>query len=116
MNEITEVQLQRLTLTDHVPLSNNPAAVYLAGLASAESRRTARAGLGVLTDLLMPGQFTEPGKGASRQDWEIYRNRCLQVNWGGLRFQHTAALRARLTEYKYERKGELKKISYKTVN
>jgi len=92
---------QALMLTVDLPLSQNPAAVYLAGLSSPESRRTARTGLGVLTDLLVPGQFTRPGQGASIEVREIYRHRCLVVNWGALRFQHASALRARLAERNY---------------
>lgn len=58
-------------------LDRNPAAVYLASLQSAESRRTMRSALNELAGLL--GMLD-----------------CLAVDWSALRFQHTTALRSAL--------------------
>jgi site-specific recombinase XerD len=62
------------------PLEQNPAAVYLAGLA-AGSRRTMREALDVMAGMLTGGRET-----------------ALTFDWSQLRFQHTAALRSRLAE------------------
>src|SRR5207247_1490026 len=79
-------------------LDENPAAVYLAGLTSEKSRLTMRGALGVMADILLPGQFTKPAMDASREARQAYHNRCLHVSWAALRFQHTAAIRAQLSE------------------
>jgi site-specific recombinase XerD len=69
----------------HRPLSQNPAAVYLAGLAPS-SKRTQEAALDIMARLLLD----DP-----EASW-------LDLPWEVLRFQHTAAIRARLAlEYKY---------------
>jgi site-specific recombinase XerD len=66
-----------LVLSDGQTLDRNPAAVYLAGLAHG-SRRTMRAALQTIAAMI----------GA---EW-------LRLDWAALRFQHTAAIRARLAE------------------
>jgi len=68
----------QLTRTRALALDQNPAAVYLASLAPG-SRRTMRHALNHIAALLTDG-----------------RADALAVEWGRLRFQHTAALRAAL--------------------
>src|SRR5262249_21776563 len=71
-----------------VPLDKNPAAVYLASL-GAGSRRTMRTALNIIGELLGVGQvLNDDGQDV----------RCLAVPWASLRYQHTAAIRARLQE------------------
>jgi site-specific recombinase XerD len=83
--------------TDIVPmtsqrLSEHPAAVYLARLGSAGSRRTMRGALNVIATLLgVPQTFDADGHDVSY----------LHCEWAALRYQHTAALRALLVE-RYE--------------
>jgi hypothetical protein len=48
--------------------------------------------------LLMPDQFIKPAKAASAKTRQAYHNRCLLVPWAALRFQHTSAIRAQLSE------------------
>ena len=62
-------------------LDRNPAAVYLAGLQSKQSRSTMRQALGEIAELVT-GEPCDP----------------LALNWAALRFQHTAAIRSRLAE------------------
>lgn len=59
-------------------LERNPAAVYLAGLPSPQSRRTMRGALNMIANMLIKGSDA------------------LTLNWAALRFQHTAALRSKL--------------------
>jgi len=68
-----------LTLTTPTPIDQHPAAVYLAGLASG-SRRTMRAALNTIARLLISGADAT------------------SIDWAALRFQHTAAIRAKLAE------------------
>lgn len=70
-----------LAQPESASLDRNPAAVYLAGLTSAHSRRNMRHNLDVIADLLTGGQADT-----------------LTVNWGAVRYQHAAAIRARLCE------------------
>lgn len=70
--------LTSLVLTDPIPLDRNPAAVYLAGL-SPSGRATMYQALDVMAEMLAGADaFT--------------------CNWSAVRFQHAAALRARLAE------------------
>lgn len=62
------------------PLDQNPAVVYLASL-SEGSRRTIFQSLHVVADLLTGGQIN-----------------LFALDWGALRYQHTAAIRAQLAE------------------
>jgi site-specific recombinase XerC len=64
-----------------VPYDRHPAAVYLAGLNSPHSRRTMRNALNKIASLVSGGQAD-----------------ALSLNWSALRYQHTAAIRARLSE------------------
>jgi site-specific recombinase XerD len=79
-------------LTPLVPLSQHPAAVYLARLGSAGSRRTMRGALNVIAMLLGIPQTL---------DADGHEVTYLCCDWATLRYQHTAALRARLVE-RYE--------------
>jgi site-specific recombinase XerD len=89
-------------LQQALPMDQNPAAVYLAALGSAQSRRTMQAALGEIADLLYPGRFVKPSKDAPDADKLGYKNRCLFVPWGDIRFQHTQAIRAALAQaFKY---------------
>lgn len=67
-----------LAVIDAQPLSNHPAAVYLAGLNSKRSQATQRQALATVAELLTGSPDI------------------LAVNWAALRFQHTAAIRAKL--------------------
>ncbi len=116
MNELTTTQPQALGTIEAGELDRNPAAVYLAGLNSKRSQATQLQALGVVADLLQPGlcvapeRPTHPGRQAAREQLAEYDQarleykqlraaydwRCLLVDWGALRFQHTAAIRARL--------------------
>ncbi len=62
-----------------LPLDQHPATVYLAGLAPG-SRRTMRAALNEIADLLIPDADA------------------LSIEWSALRFQHTAAIRSKVVE------------------
>lgn len=70
----TELAVARL------PADQNPALVYLAGLNSPHSRRTMREALDTIAGLVQPGET------------------CETFPWSALRFQHTQAIRAQLTE------------------
>ena len=64
-----------------VPLDQRPAAVYLSGLNTPTSRRTMRAALDTIADLLTDGQAD-----------------ALSLPWHEIRFQHAQAIRAALAE------------------
>lgn len=68
-----------LTVVNPLPLDQQPAAVYVAGLA-AGSRRTMRDALDKIADMLIGGATA------------------LTIQWAALRFQHTAAIRAKLAD------------------
>ncbi|NMB67932.1 MAG: tyrosine-type recombinase/integrase [Chloroflexi bacterium] len=70
---------RRLIPTRRQPMDQNPAAVYLAGL-SKGSRRTMLQSLNAIAGLLTGGQAD-----------------CFSVEWGALRYQHTAAIREQLS-------------------
>ncbi len=61
-----------------IPLDQNPAAVYLAGLNTHDGRRTMRQALDRMAEML-----------TGTPD-------ALQCNWGAVRFQHTMAIRSQL--------------------
>lgn len=71
--------MQEIILRDRTP-DQNPAIVYLAGL-SAGTRSTARGSLNLIAGMLSNGKCD-----------------ATQVEWSGLRFQHTAAIRSKLAE------------------
>lgn len=70
---------QQAALAQPAPLSENPAAVYLASLGSDASRRTMRAALDTMAGLMTGGQAD-----------------ALTMPWHLLRYQHTQALRSQL--------------------
>jgi len=70
--------------TAYAPLDHNPAAVYLASLSSQRSRRVMEHALRVIMSLLT-GQDPATAN-------------VLAMNWGALRYPHSAAVRARLLE------------------
>ncbi len=76
-NNVEENVLVRLEI---LPPDENPAAVYLASLAPG-SRRSMRTALELIAALLTSG-----------------RSNAFSLHWGALRFQHTAAIRAALSE------------------
>jgi site-specific recombinase XerD len=69
-----------LVLAEQWPLDQNPAAVYLAGLGKG-SQRTMRSALNTIAIMVSGGQAD-----------------ALTLAWSRLRFQHTAAIRAKLAE------------------
>jgi integrase len=71
----------QLVLVGSVPLDQNPAAVYLASLPSAHSRRNLCRYLDQIAALLTGSQTD-----------------ALALDWGAIRFSHTAAIRARLLD------------------
>jgi integrase len=77
-----------LTVQPPLPSDQSPAAVYLASLGEG-SRRTMRTALNIIGGLLGIGEVLN----TDGQDV-----RCLVVPWASLRYQHTAAIRARLQE------------------
>src|SRR5688572_32429846 len=75
MNAITQTEL---TLSQPQPIDQNAAAVYIASLPAETGRRTQAQALRAIADVL----------GADLD----------HLNWGALRYQHTAAIRARLVQ------------------
>jgi site-specific recombinase XerD len=80
MNDLTTINNHALTVSEG-SLDQNPAAVYLAGLAP-RSRRTMGDGLTIIARIVT---------GDDDADY-------LSIPWHGLRFQHTAAIRSQLAE------------------
>lgn len=85
--EQTETLEIDLTQPVEVPLDRNPAAVYLASLTSDRSRRTMSNALRTVTALLTYRPLEDVGQEAM-----------LAMPWHGLRYQHTAAVRALLID------------------
>ncbi|MGA2111771.1 MAG: hypothetical protein ABSG98_06425 [Anaerolineales bacterium] len=75
-----QIGTMNLAIIEPLPLERNPAAVYLATLASG-SRRTMHQALQVVASLLVGGK-SDP----------------LAVPWHALRYQHIAAIRSQLAE------------------
>lgn len=75
MNTITQ---NELILHDPLPLDKNAAAVYIASLPADTGKRTQAQGLRVIAG--------------------IFNTDITLLNWGALRYQHTAAIRAQLSE------------------
>lgn len=69
---------------EHLPLDRHPAAVYLASLSSPRSRRVMEQALRAVVSIL--------------QDIDMEKASILSVDWGTLRYPHTAAIRAQLAE------------------
>lgn len=111
-NQLTPAQTQQMTTIDAAgalatidqrPLSQNPAAVYLASLRPG-SRPAMQRALNTIAGVLGMSDPNEglPPRHAARVDDDRY----LFVPWQELRYQHTAAIRAALAE----------EFSYSTVN
>ena len=70
-----------------LPLSQQPHALYLDSLTSAESRRTMQKALAAVASVLEgDGEYTRQRLGFAR------------IRWSALRYQHTAAIRAKLMD------------------
>lgn len=80
-SEIITTTQNDLSISTWQPMDQNPAAVYLAGL-STGSRGTMQQSLNVIASTLTGGQAD-----------------CFSISWAGIRYQHTAAIRARLAEH-----------------
>lgn len=80
-DNLVPVQTTALVLPRQLPADRNPAAVYLAGM-SRSSSKTMRAALDRIAGVI------------TRE--RLYDAR--YIDWGGLRIQHTTAIRARLIE------------------
>ena len=78
---LTHSNTGELTQTHLRPADQNPALVYLAGLADGSSRRTMRQALDTIAGLVSGGTLD-----------------AVSLNWAALRFQHTTAIRSRLAE------------------
>jgi site-specific recombinase XerD len=85
---LTPIQPDALVVTDAIPFDRHPAAVYLASLASERSRRTMAGDLRTLTALLTGHPTTDA------RHMDIF-----SLDWGRLRYTHTAALRSRLLDH-----------------
>jgi integrase len=85
MSENALIIVENTELSTVRQADQNPALVYLAGLRSANSKRAMLHALETIADILSSG----------RQD-------ARSLNWGALRFSHTAAIRAELSNrFKY---------------
>jgi site-specific recombinase XerD len=79
MTSIITTTDHQLTVLEPLPLDQNPAAVYLAGLASSNSQRNMGRYLHQMADLLQPEADA------------------FSIQWGNVRYQHTKAILARLS-------------------
>jgi hypothetical protein len=77
-NAIKKAKQNDLVVVESLPLDQNPALIYLAGLNSYQSRRSQRQALEVIAEMLT----------GSRD--------ILACNWAALRYKHTQAIRAQL--------------------
>lgn len=80
----------QITITIERPLDENPAAVFLASKASRHSQRAMQQGLDKIAWLMRSASL--PGRN------DNYRHFCFVFPWEQLRYQHTAAIRAKLME------------------
>lgn len=78
---------EALVNDESLPFDRNPAAVYLASLTSAKSRRTMSNALRTITAML-----------TYRNLEDVEYEDMLRVRWDRLRYQHTAAIRALLVD------------------
>ena len=99
--------------TRHLPPSRNPALVYIASLSSG-SRRTMRAALQTIVDILLEHDLRDPDVNPNRTvdasgnsepivSWEVFP-------WHQLEYQHTAAVRAVIVSY-YKKRTAVKMLS-----
>ena len=94
MNEITSVSQSDLEDIQALPLGQNPAAVYLVGL-KPSGRYTQRQMLNVVARLLGTPETHKPPEERKKKGEEITWLFC---DWAAIRFQHVAAIRAKLEE------------------
>lgn len=91
-----------LVPTEAAPLDANPAAVFLAGLPSAHTRRNNQRYLAQIANGIVNGQWKTPQRKDFKYSAEYraalaqYNGAALALNWSALRAQHTAAIRAQL--------------------
>ncbi len=97
MNEIVQTQ-HAIEPTIKIRLDENPAAVYLAGLGTQNSRYGIRWCLNIAASILSNGEFD-----------------CLELDWTKLKYQHLAALKSRLINPNPTPRRE-KPYSFGTVN
>ena len=83
MDELS-TQANNLVISHPYPMDQNPAAVYLAGLAPT-GRRSQQQALAVIAGILTAGKNSDP----------------FMIEWALLRFQHTAAIRSKLVDSTY---------------
>jgi len=81
MGKITVINSGALTEVVERPLDQNPAAVYLGSL-QPTGRRGAKRALDLVAGILSNGAVG-----------------CFEINWGAVRFQHAAAIRARMADH-----------------
>jgi integrase/recombinase XerD len=96
MDAIIPTENQALQPIESGPLDHNPAAVYISTLTSAQSRRTMTQALNVIARLLGVPTVTIPNPESKRQKERDIT--LLYCDWAALRYQHTAAIRAKLAE------------------
>lgn len=102
-----------LAVTRPGALDQNPAAVYIAGLKSPASRRTMIHALNTVAGVLgVQPVYTERQDQRSSDPAKVVQEEItyLFVNWSALRYQHTMAIRAQLTE-RYTAAGTNKILS-----
>lgn len=91
-----------LAQRDTQPADRNPALVFLAGLPSAHSRRNMARYLAQIANGLLAGQWKAPARAdySRAADYRAaladYNGAALALDWPALRYQHVAAVRARL--------------------
>ena len=85
-----------IEIADALPAAVNPVNVYLSGLVSAQSERTMRAALNEIARMIGAQTVEIDNPGGKRK--KTLDMTALTVQWHALRYQHTAAIRARLIE------------------
>lgn len=102
MSAIIQADSTALTMHQTAPLDQNPAVVFLARLESVNSRRNMNRYLDQIANGLVGGQWNPPDKKALGADYraaqDAYKQGAILMQWGALRYQHTAAIRAQLAE------------------
>lgn len=82
-----------IKVADSIPADQNPAAVFLAGLRSEHSRRNMARYLNQIAQLIGVNPVLVDYDGKRKRQQEVTY---LYVDWRSLRYQHTAAIAARL--------------------
>src|SRR5258707_9785305 len=99
MNAIISQSTSNLTAVDSLPLDQNPAAVFLANLKSANSRRNMARYLNEMARMLKtPEVYSNTVvKNATGRPPKPAEYTYLYCNWAALRFSHTTAIVTQLT-------------------